>query len=114
MAKMWKGPCEALRAAHADPLWAAIHRRAGRQGVFMDIDLEATIGTFFTIENGYKRVVGQVRGSDPMLIALHGYHRFTDSDSELFEQHHTYLLRLADEIASDVALVIDKLGKAFA
>jgi hypothetical protein len=116
MARMWRGPTAELKKAEADPLWAAIHRRAGRLNVFCDAEHDGRTAKFFKLEkrsDGWYRIeLDTVRGADPMLTALWGAHRFTPLDAELLQLHHTYLERLAEEIAHDGGSVVLKLGQA--
>jgi hypothetical protein len=116
MAKIWKGPCEALRRAHADPLWAAIHRRAGRLFVACNIADNGRSGTFYRVEKikgeWYQFDLGRAEGSDPFSTALAGYRRFTPLDAELVAQNHQYLDRLAEDIVLDGRAIVRTLNQA--
>ena len=116
MARMWRGPCAALKAAEADPLWAAIHRRNGRIGVFCTVANDGRSASFYSISKSrgefYQHDLGQAEGADPYLAVLHGSHTFTGYDAELIQLHHEYLARLAEEIDVDCLMIAGKLKAA--
>lgn len=118
MIRMWRGPCEAIRATESDPLWAAIQRRNGRLGVFCNVDNDARVAEFYTIEERrgglYQIDLGRVEGNhgDPYLLCLWGSHDFTDLDPELIQLHHQYLGRLAENIVLDGRMLVSKLEAA--
>lgn len=102
MARMWKGPCESLKAAGADPLWAAIHRRAGRLNIACNVESDGRSATFFRVEKirgeWYSFDLGRVQGGDPYFTVLAGYRQFTPLDAELIAQNCAYIARQAEEI----------------
>jgi hypothetical protein len=116
MARMWRGPCAALKAAESDPLWSALHRRNGKLGVFCNVSSDGRLAQFHTITKHrgewYQNDLGEAQGRDPFLTVLRGSHRFTPLDAELLDLHSRYLERLADEIAGDLHAVVTKLGRA--
>lgn len=113
MAKMWRGPSEALTAAHGDPLWAAIHRRNGKLGVACDTDQDGLTARFYSVtkrgDAWYQHDLGRVEGADPILTALWGSHRFTAPDAELFKFHYAYLDRLFGEIEMTARDVLKRI-----
>jgi hypothetical protein len=114
--RMWRGPCEALKSAEADPLWAKLHRRNGRLGVFCNVDQAGRQASFFSISKHrgefYQHDLGDVTGADPMLTVLRGAHKFTPLDGDLIQLHHAYLERLAEDIVLDGGSIVTKLGQA--
>jgi hypothetical protein len=116
MARMWRGPCAALKAAEADPLWAKLHRRNGRLGVFCNVTSDGRTASFYTISKQrgewYQHDLGDAAGDDPMLAVLHGSHSFTPFDGDLIQLHHAYLERLAENIVLDGRSVAAKLAQA--
>ena len=116
MTRMWRGPCESLRAAQSDPLWAAIHRRGGRHQVSCNIAFDGRSADFYRVEkikgDWYQFDLGRVEGGDPFFTVLAGYRRFTPFDAELREQSFSYIERVADEIDFDCALISRKLSAA--
>lgn len=116
MARMWRGPSAEMKAAEADPLWAKLHRRNGRLGIFCDVDNAGRIASFFRVaqQRGefYRHELGVVEGADPMLSVLRGSHEFTPLDGDLIQLHHAYLERLAEDIVLDGNSVVSKLGQA--
>jgi hypothetical protein len=113
MARMWRGPCEALRAAHADPLWAAIHRRGGRHFVACNVAPDGRSADFYRLEKvkgeWYSFDLGRVQGGDPHFTVLAGYRRFTPLDAELIQLNAAYLDRVAGDIVLDGRAVVSKL-----
>lgn len=117
MTRMWRGPCDALKAASSDPLWAAIHRRGGRLGVFCNVTHDGKLASFFSVEKirgeYYQRDIGQARSDgDPYFAVLAGFRQFTPLDPELIALNASYIGRLADEIESDCHMLAVKLDKA--
>lgn len=116
MTRMWRGPCEALRAAYSDPLWGAIHRRGGRLHIACTVTDDGRFADFYRIEkiNGewYRFDLGRVKGGDPYFTVLAGYRRFTPLDAELIEQNHAYIERQAESIVFDGHSISIKLGQA--
>lgn len=116
-ARMWRGPCAALKAAEADPLWNAIQRRNGRLGVFCSVTNDGRSARFFVIQKrrdgDYNQIdLGTAEGETPHLAVLHGSHQFVGYDAELIQLHHAYLERLAEDIVLDGNSVVRKLGMA--
>lgn len=116
MAHMWRGPCEALKKASDDPLWAAIHRRNGRQLICCQMEMDGRSALFYRLEKGtdgewYRYDLGRAEGADPYLTSLWGSHRFTAFDAELLALHLRYVLRLAEEIDDSVHAIVNKLGR---
>ena len=105
-----------MKAAEADPLWAAIHRRNGRLGVFCNTTPDGRRASFFAItkQRGewYQHDLGEAEGDDPFLTVLHGSHSYAGTDGELIALHHRYLERLADDIVLDGRSVVRKLEAA--
>jgi hypothetical protein len=116
MARMWRGPCAALKAASADPLWAAIHRRNGRFGVFCQVANDGRSASFFSVSKQrgdfYQHDLGPAEGADPFLTVLHGSHTYVGYDAELIQLHHAYLERLANDVVLDGGSVAHKLTQA--
>lgn len=116
MTRMWRGPCEALRQASSDPLWAAIHRRGGRLSVACTVAHDGRSADFYRVEKikgeWYRFDLGRVEGGDPYFTVLAGYREFTPFDPELFEQNHAYLERVAEDVVLDGRLIASKLGQA--
>ncbi len=114
MAQMWKGPCSRLIAAHADPLWAAIHRRNMKLGIGCEVDNDGRTAHFYSVTKRggewYRHDLGRVEGADPTLLALWGSHSFTAPDAELFALHHQYLDRLIQEVQLDAAHVVARIN----
>lgn len=102
MTRIWSGPCEALKKAQADPLWAAMHRRNGRLGVACTIEPDGRSGDFYEVVKRrgewYRHDLGRVSGENPFIVTLNGSHRFTPFDAELRDMHYTYLDRLAGDV----------------
>lgn len=113
MARMWRGPCAALKAAEADPLWAKLHRRNAKLGVFCNVESDGRAASFYTISKQrgdfFQHDLGGAAGDDPMLTVLHGSHTFTPLDGDLIQLHHAYLERLAENIADAGQYVVRKL-----
>lgn len=116
MPNMWRGPSAELRRAEANPLWAKLHRRNGRLGIFCNSTHDGFTASFYSISKQrgewYQHDLGEVRGADPMLAVLHGSHTYTPADPELMQIHHAYLEHLAEEIVLDGRLIATKLAKA--
>lgn len=116
MTRMWRGPCEGLKAAENDPLWVAIHRRGGRHLVSCNVALDGRSADFFRLEKiggaWHRRDLGSVGGRDPFSTALAGYRRFTPFDADLVRQNHAYIERMAEEISFQCSTAIDKLAAA--
>jgi hypothetical protein len=113
---MWRGPVAAMKAAEADPLWAKLHRRNGRLGVFCNVTNDGRSASFYTISKQrgewLQHDLGEAAGDDPMLTVLHGSHSFTPLDGDLLQLHHAYLESLAESIVFDGGSVVHKLGAA--
>jgi hypothetical protein len=113
---MWRGPSAAMKAAEADPIWAKLHRRNGRLGVFCTVDNGGRQASFYSISKRggefYQHDLGESAGDDPMLTVLHGSHSFTPLDGDLLQLHHAYLESLAESIVLDGHAITDKLGQA--
>jgi hypothetical protein len=112
MARMWHGPSVELKAAEADPLWAAIHRRNAKLGVFCNTTPDGKAASFYTISGNVQHDLGTVEGADPMLAALWGSHKFAGYDADLIQLHHSYLDRLAEDIVLDGYAIVRNLCQA--
>lgn len=115
MARMWRGSCEALKRASADPLWAAIHRRGGRLQIACTVERDGRSASFFRVEKirgeWYQYDLGRSEGGDPYSTVLAGFRKFTPLDAELVQQNHAYVERMAHEIADDCQYLVRKLGQ---
>jgi len=115
MTRMWRGPCDALKATSSEPLWAAIHRRGGRLNVACHVEHDGRSASFFRVEKirgeWYQFDLGRVHGGDPYSTVLEGFRRYTPLDAELLQQNHAYVERLAGEIGDDCAYLVRKLGQ---
>lgn len=116
MPNMWHGPSAELRAAEADPLWAKLHRRNGKRGIFCNTSPDGRTASFYAIQKQrgewYQHDLGTAQGDDPMLTVLHGSHTYAGVDPELIQLHHRYLERLAEDIVLDCRSVVTKLANA--
>jgi hypothetical protein len=116
MTRMWRGPCEALKATNADALWAAIHRRGGRLNIACNVAHDGRSANFFRVEKirgeWFQFDLGRVEGGDPYSTVLAGYRRYTPLDAELLTQNHSYLERMAEDIVLDGNAIVAKLGQA--
>jgi hypothetical protein len=114
MSKMWKGPTPLLRAAHSSPLWAAIHRRNGRLGVFCDSDTTGQALSAFAIRKGrdgewYRHELGAVESDTPLSAALKLSHEFTPYDADLVSLHHAYIESLAEDVVIDGKALVKRI-----
>lgn len=116
MTRLWRGPSAELKATSSDPLWAAIHRRGGRLNVACHVEHDGRSATFFRIEkvrgDFLQFDLGRVQGRDPYSTVLEGYRRFTPLDTELLQQNHSYVERLAENVVLDGNSLVRKLGRA--
>jgi hypothetical protein len=92
MARMWRGPCAALKAAEADPSWARLHRRNAERGVFCDMDNSGRAASFYTISKQRGEILSaRSRGSAraPILCSpcFRGSHRFTSARRRAYDLH---------------------------
>ena len=118
MSKMWKGPTPLLRAAYANPVWAALHRRNGRLGVCCDTD--PTTGCHaevFVIRKGrdgewYRQELGAVEGDTPLSTAFKASHEFTPFDAELLTLHHEYIESLAEDAVFETRQLMKRIDSA--
>jgi hypothetical protein len=114
MSKMWKGPTPALIAAQANSLWAAIHRRNSRLGIFSDTDFAGQKATAFCLSKGRdgewcRRDLGVVEGDSPLSTAFKLSHEFTEFDAELLSLHHEYVESLADEAVVEARHLVKRI-----
>jgi hypothetical protein len=116
MARMWRGPSAAMKAAESDPLWASLHRRNACLGIFCNVTNDGRLASFYTISNQrggpFQHDLGESSGDDPMLTVLHGSHTFTPFDAELMRLHHAYLERMSESIVLDGHSITRKLAQA--
>lgn len=116
MSKMWKGPCDALRATYSDPLASRLHRRAGEQLIAYDINHAGTLATVYRVEKRggewYRIDLGSVQGADPMNTYINVALAYTSHDQELFALIAEQICRRADEVTSIARLLAKVVAEA--
>jgi hypothetical protein len=104
MAKMWKGPCEALKASYSCPIAVRLARRAGEQHIAYDTDHSGTRATVWRMERRsgeWCRVdLGTAEGADPMNTYINVALEFTRHDQELFSLIAAQIDKRAEEVIS--------------
>lgn len=112
MTRMWKGPCEAVKAALADPIAIRLHRRAGEQMVFCKVADDGRSALVFRLQRGFQSILGIAQGRDPLDTIVNVALEFTEHDPELFGLIAALIERRTDEVTSDLAVLSKKLGHA--
>lgn len=115
MSKSWGGPTMELTATRADPLYHAIVRHSGKQGIFFDTDQTGKSADAFTIEKSrgdwFRMELERFVGGNAYSVALSIARAFTDLDADLMALHTQYINRLAEEVASDLRSIVGNVYK---
>jgi len=102
MSKMWKGPCDALKATYADPLAARFHRRASEQQISYTLSADGRAAQVARIEqrrSGWHTVsIGVASGDDAMNTIVNVALEFTAHDHELFALIAEHIAHRTDDV----------------
>lgn len=116
MSKMWRGPCEAVKASYMNPIATRLHRRAGEQSIFYDISHDGRSSKAWRLEKRgdtwHEIPLGAVEGGDPLNTYINASLEFTKHDAELYSLIARDLAARTDDLVSRFADAGKRLSNA--